>query len=130
MNVNTACRQNSEDRTQSIPRHLACAETWAGNDQTASSIELPGLTAWVHSVPVDLSHAGGDVHYVSVCPSCVVSRVALADVRGHGQAVALFGEKLREIMQRYLSFMEQTALRRDLNQAVRKSSARGTTPRW
>src|SRR5258706_57800 len=108
MNVNAPCRQNNENPTQSIPRHLACAETWAGSDQTASLIELPGLTAWVHSVPVDLSHAGGDVHYVSVCPSCVVSRIALADVSGHGLAVALFGEKLRELMQRYLSFMEQT----------------------
>ena len=125
MNVNATCRQNSENPTQSIPRHLACAETWAGNDQAASSIELPGLTAWVHSVPVNLSHAGGDVHYVSVCPSCVVSRIALADVSGHGQAVALFGEKLRELMQRYLSFMEQTALMRDLNQAVRQELGEG-----
>jgi hypothetical protein len=70
MNVNAACRQNSENPTQSILRHLACAETWAGNDQTASLIELPGLTAWVHSVPVGLSHAGGDVHYVSLCHNC------------------------------------------------------------
>jgi sigma-B regulation protein RsbU (phosphoserine phosphatase) len=97
----------------------------AGNDQTASLIELPGLSAWVHSVPVDLSHAGGDVHYVSVCPSCVVSRIALADVSGHGQAVALFGEKLRELMQCYLSFMEQTGLMRELNQAVRQELGDG-----
>src|SRR5216684_2904203 len=118
-------RQNAEYPTQSIPRHLACAETWAGNDPTASLIELPGLTAWVHSVPADLSHAGGDVHYVSVCPSCVVSRIALADVSGHGQAVALFGKKLRELMQRYLSFIEQTALMQDLNQAVRQEFGEG-----
>jgi hypothetical protein len=51
MNVNAACRQKSENPTQSIPRHFACAETWVGNNQTASVIELPGLTAWVHSVP-------------------------------------------------------------------------------
>jgi hypothetical protein len=59
-----------------IYRHLACAETLAGNNQTASSIELPGLTAWVHSVPVGLSHAGGDVHYVSVCPPPLWYRAA------------------------------------------------------
>jgi phosphoserine phosphatase RsbU/P len=105
---------------QSMPRHLACAETWAGNERTASLVELPGLTAWVHSVPVGPGHAGGDVHYVSVCPSCIVSRIALADVSGHGQAVAVFGEKLRELMQRYLRDLEQIALMRDLNQAVRE----------
>ena len=51
-------------------------------------------------MPVGPGHAGGDVHYVSVCPSCIVSRIALADVSGHGQAVAVFGEKLRELMHR------------------------------
>lgn len=109
----------------SIPRHLACAETWAGNERTASLVELPGLTVWVHSLPVGPGRAGGDVHYVSVCPSCIVSRIALADVSGHGQAVAVFSEKLRELMQRYLRDLEQIALMRDLNQAVREELGDG-----
>src|SRR5260370_8772952 len=119
MNVNVACRQNNENPTQSIPRHLACTETWAGNDQTASLIELPGLTAWEHSVPGDLSHARGDVHYVSVCPNCAVSRIALADVSGHGQEVALFCGKLRDLRQRSPRFLVQSARSLDLNQARR-----------
>jgi phosphoserine phosphatase RsbU/P len=102
----------------SEPRRLKCAETWSGNDRTASVVELPGLTAWVHSVPAERSEAGGDVHYISVCPSCVVSRIAVADVSGHGQAVASLSEKLRELMQHYLTALEQTGLMRDLNKAV------------
>ena len=93
----------STNPAPSPARRLACAETWAGNKWTASLIELPGLTAWVHSVPSGPDHAGGDVHYVSLCPSCIVPRVALADVSGHGEAVAVLGEKLRELMQRYLA---------------------------
>jgi len=116
---------NSENPIQSMARHLACAETWAGSERAASLVELPGLTAWVHSVPVGPTHAGGDVHYLSVCPSCIVSRIALADVSGHGQAVAVFGEKLRELMQRYLRNLEQIALMRDLNQAVREGLGDG-----
>jgi phosphoserine phosphatase RsbU/P len=108
----------------SMPKRLACAETWAGNDQAASLVELPGLTAWVYSVPVGPSE-GGDVHYVSVCPSCIVSRIALADVSGHGQTVAMLGEKLRELMQRYLRDLEQIALMRDLNQALREDFGDG-----
>lgn len=114
----------------SMPRRLACAETWTGNNRTASLVELPGVTAWVHSVPVGPEQAGGDVHYVSVCPSCIVSRVALADVSGHGPAVAVFGEKLRDLMQRYLRDLEQVALMRDLNQAVREELGDGPTRRW
>jgi len=105
----------------SIPRRLACAETWAGNEKAASLIELPGLTAWVHSVPAGPGDAGGDVHYVSVCPSCIVSRVALADVSGHGHAVEAVAEKLRELMQQYLTELEQVALMRDLNRSVQET---------
>ncbi len=105
---------------QSLPRRLGCAETWAGNQETANLAELPGLSAWVYSVPVGSDHLGGDVHYVSVCPSCIVSRIALADVSGHGETVARLGEKLRELMQRYLRDLEQIALMRDLNQALRE----------
>ena len=97
---------------------LACAETWAGNSRTASLLALPGLVAWVHSAPAGSDGAGGDVHYVSVCPSCIVSRVALADVSGHGQAVVALAEKLRELMQRHLRALEQVSLMRDLNRAV------------
>ena len=105
---------------QSTPKRLACAETWAGNAETASLIDLPGLSAWVCSVPVGSDHGGGDVHYLSLCPSCIVSRIALADVSGHGETVAALGEKLRELMQVYLRDLEQIALMRDLNQALRE----------
>jgi phosphoserine phosphatase RsbU/P len=104
----------------SAPRRLACAETWAGNSETANVVQFPGLTAWVYSVPAGTDHVGGDVHYASVCPSCIVSRIALADVSGHGGTVAALGEKLRELMQVYLRDLEQIALMRDLNQALRQ----------
>jgi sigma-B regulation protein RsbU (phosphoserine phosphatase) len=58
------------------------------------------------------------VHYVSVCPSCIVSRIALADVSGHGRAVVSLSAKLRELMQAYLTALEQASLMRDLNEAV------------
>ena len=125
MNVDMTDREQSDNLMQSMTRHLACAETWAGNERTASLVELPGLTAWVHSVPVGPGQGGGDVHYVSVCPGCIVSRIALADVSGHGEAVAVFGEKLRDLMERHLRALEQIELMRDLNQAVREELGDG-----
>jgi phosphoserine phosphatase RsbU/P len=101
-----------------ISRSLKCAETWAGNQGASSTVDLPGLRVWVHSTPFGPGDAGGDVHYVSVCPSCIVSRVALADVSGHGRAVVSLGAKLRELMQKYLAALEQVSLMSDLNQAV------------
>ena len=102
----------------SQPRRLNCAETWAGNEGAASLVELPGLVTWVHSIPAGADDAGGDVHYVSVCPSCIVSRVALADVSGHGRGVVALSGKLRTLMEKYLTALEPTGLMRDLNAAV------------
>jgi phosphoserine phosphatase RsbU/P len=119
MNVNAPRPEDSQNPMPSMPRRLACAETWSSNERTASLVELPGLTAWVHCIPAGQGYAGGDVHFVSVCPSCIVSRIALADVSGHGQTVGVFGERLRELMQRYLLDLEQIALMRDLNQVAR-----------
>src|SRR5262245_25640280 len=110
---------------QSPARRLACAETWACNKETASLVELPGLTAWVYSLPFGPDRGGGDVSYLSVCPSCIVSRIALADVSGHGPTVAALGEKLRELMQQYLRELEQIALMRDLNQALQRDFGDG-----
>jgi len=102
----------------SVPHRLKCAETWASNKATSSVADLPGLRVWIHSTPSGPGEAGGDVHFVSVCPSCIVSRIALADVSGHGRAVVLLSAKLRELMQKYLTALEQTNLMRDLNEAV------------
>lgn len=104
----------------SISKHLACAETSASNTRTATLFELPGLAAWVNAVPAGPGDAGGDVHHVSLCPSCNVARIALADVSGHGQAVAALGDTLRELMQRYLRELAQVGLMKDLNRAVRE----------
>src|SRR3954469_11121900 len=100
------------------PYRLRCAETWASNQGASSAADLPGLRVWVHSTPFGSDDAGGDVHYISVCPSCIVSRIALADVSGHGGAVAALSDTLRELMQKYLTALEQAGLMRDLNEAV------------
>lgn len=99
---------------------LACAEVWSGNRDRANLLELPGVTAWVYSMSAGAGKAGGDVHYVSVCPGCRVTRIALADVSGHGEAVARFSQHLGVMMQRYLHAIKQVLLMRDLGKAVRE----------
>ena len=99
---------------------LKCAETWASSQSDVNAAQLPGLNVWVYSKVYAAGDAGGDVHYISVCPSCIVSRVALADVSGHGLAVESMGTKLRELMQKYLAELDQAHLMSDLNEAVRQ----------
>ena len=101
--------------TSSNPHALACMEIWGGNRKVAAGVELPGLSGWVYCRPVDESKGGGDLHYLSVCDKGVLSRVLLADVRGHGPAVSSLAGKLHGLMRQYINTWNQAELMRELN---------------
>jgi sigma-B regulation protein RsbU (phosphoserine phosphatase) len=105
----------------SLPRRLSCGQTWSGSGATSGVMMLPGLEVWVQSVPAGSAHAGGDVHFFSNCPQCLVSRIALADVSGHGDDVVAFADALRPLMVKHLSALDQEALMRELNQVSRRA---------
>lgn len=103
---------------------LACFELWGGNIQAEFPVELPGLRGWVQSVPLEPDSGGGDVHYMSVCSRGRLSRIALADVSGHGASANAVGENLREIFRRHTDNWDQAALMRELSVAFHQGSAR------
>ena len=111
----------TKNQLSAFPRRLSCGETWSGSGTTSGIMMLPGLEVWLQSVPAGAAHAGGDVHYFSNCPQCLVSRIALADVSGHGDHVVAFADALRHLMVKYLSVLDQEALMRDLNQVARRA---------
>src|SRR5262249_36171196 len=80
------------------PHGLVCTEVWGGNRKVSRTIELPSLRAWVASHPINDEEGGGDLHYMSVCDYDLISRVALADVSGHGQDVSAVTQTLRQLM--------------------------------
>ncbi len=108
-----------KNRLSALPRRLSCGDTWSGSGATSGVMMLPGLEVWVQSVPTGA--AGGDVHYFSNCPECLVSRIALADVSGHGDDVVAFADALRHLMIKHLTALDQEALMRDLNQVSRRA---------
>ena len=95
----------------------ACFELWGGNRKVAHAVELPGLAGWIQSTPLEPATGGGDVHYVSVCNRGMTSRIALADVAGHGDLASAVAERLRDVLQRHTNNWDQSALMRELNDA-------------
>jgi serine phosphatase RsbU (regulator of sigma subunit) len=77
---------------------------------------------WVYSRPIEPAAAGGDVHYFSICSEGILSRFVLADVSGHGQCSSLTANRLRELIRKYIDVWDQTALMRDLNEALRRDT--------
>ena len=105
--------------TQTVHK-LACMEVRGGNRKVAQSVELPDLAGWVYSTPLEPATGGGDVHYLSVCDQDVLSRVVLADVAGHGQAVSSLAEELHGLMHKHINTWDQSDFMREVNQAFQQ----------
>ena len=104
---------------------MTCMEVWGGNTRNDSGVIMPGLDAWIYSEPWQSETAGGDVHYLSSCASGQVVRMLLADVAGHGEAVAKTAADLRVMMRRYVNDHDQIRFVRSLNREFTAASADG-----
>lgn len=98
-------------------QRLNCMEVWGGNHAANRGVILPGLDAWVYSQPYEGARGGGgDVYYVSSCATGRITRFLLADVSGHGQDVSEIADALRDLMRRYVNYIDQSELVRQINQ--------------
>jgi len=110
--------EKSTSGSESRPAVLQCMEIWGGNHRVSHALELPGLTGWLHSEPTEQSSEGGDVHYVSVCSKGVLTRLALADVSGHGQSAGSVAALLRSLIRKHIDTWDQSELMRELNSSL------------
>ena len=98
------------------PHPLMCSEVTGGNRKVFRTVQLPSVTAWVASVPLDENEGGGDLHYMSICDHDLISRVALADVSGHGSVVNAMTETLEKLMRENVDVWDQSDFMRGLNE--------------
>jgi sigma-B regulation protein RsbU (phosphoserine phosphatase) len=67
--------------------HLPCDGVWGGNKNARHDIRTSGLTVSVYSSASDGTE-GGDICYVAVCKTGLLTRILLCDVQGHGSHVS------------------------------------------
>lgn len=102
---------------------LQCMEVWGGSTRADHAASVPGLDLYVYSMPytepsieeADTEIGGGDVYYISRCGSGRITRIALADIAGHGAAVNDLAEKLRRAMRKSVNIANQSRFARSLN---------------
>jgi sigma-B regulation protein RsbU (phosphoserine phosphatase) len=97
---------------------MQCMEIIGGNRAERRTITAPGLDIWVDSRPLAPGKGGGDVHYVSTCGAGYVTRLALADIAGHGESVDGLAIALRKLMRKYINTLDQTRFARALNREL------------
>lgn len=101
-------------------------EIWGGNGAHDSGISVPGLDIWVYSQPHAGDRQGGDIHYISMCGSGRITRLAVADVAGHGDSVGQLATSLRSLMRQHINTVNQTKFARALNREFTHLSTGGT----
>src|SRR5947207_7950569 len=94
---------------------MQCMEVWGGNQVVDSGVVMAGLDAWVYCRPFGASEQGGDVYYVSSCATGRINRLLVADVSGHGDAVAGTAGELRTLMRKYVNCIDQSEFVRGMN---------------
>jgi sigma-B regulation protein RsbU (phosphoserine phosphatase) len=96
---------------------LVCKEIWGGNLRIDVPVELPGLRGQIYSDPAD-GGRGGDICFLTTCGSGLFSRIFVADVCGHGEAVATLSHLVQTIMRQYMHWPDPRSILRRLNQRL------------
>jgi serine phosphatase RsbU (regulator of sigma subunit) len=104
------------------PTGFACGEVRGGNGTIHEQVTLPGLRGVLYSRPCT-GATGGDIHYLSVCGSGLMARVCLADVAGHGAAVASVGAEMHAHLRRSVDVIDERKVLSRLNQRLNERGA-------
>ena len=105
---------------------LACGEVRGGTTPVYDRFVLPGLRGVLYSRPCS-GVSGGDIHYLSVCGSGLVSRVCVADVAGHGETIAAVGTAMHAHLLRSVDVIDERKVLTRMDSQLEASGLRAMT---
>ncbi len=105
--------------TEIEPYEIRCAEVWGGVNAKQDQITTAGVRAVIHS-SASGDERGGDVYYFSVCAYDALTRIAIADVRGHGLAASQISNWLYDSLESRMNDSNGAGVLQDLNDIVRR----------
>jgi sigma-B regulation protein RsbU (phosphoserine phosphatase) len=105
---------------------IKCSEIWGGNEKIDTGIRAGALSISLFSKGTD-GDRGGDIYYVGVCGKDMLTRVAIADVSGHGQAVSHTSQWLYDSMGFHTNDLNGNIILKELNNLVNKENREALT---
>ena len=94
--------------------YLRCSEIWGGIKNEDLDVSSSGLTASLFSGAAD-GGKGGDIYYLSVCENDWLTRVAIADVMGHGEHVSALSKWLYDGLRTRITNLDGHEVLAELN---------------
>lgn len=105
---------------------IRCSEIWGGIENADLDVCTSGVTASLFSSAAD-GGKGGDIYYFSVCGSDKLTRIALADVQGHGAAVTSLSGTLFHALEANMNRLEGHDVLVAMNHEASRLGYRGLT---
>jgi Serine phosphatase RsbU, regulator of sigma subunit len=93
---------------------IQCSEVFGGICNKDIEVCTSGINASLYS-GASGGDKGGDIYYLSVCSSDLLTRIAIADVAGHGEAVSHVGRWLFESLTLRMNSRDNKEILGDLN---------------
>ena len=98
-------------------KKIACREVWGGNGKADMMVEFGRFRGRLLSLPYE-SSSGGDIHLLSICDRCMLSKIVIADVAGHGELVSDLALELRNLLRQNLNEIDNSKLLVSLNESL------------
>lgn len=105
---------------------IECSEIWGGIGDADRDVRTSALTASLYASAAD-GGKGGDIYYFSVCESDKITRVAVADVVGHGEAVSRMSQWLYGALAERMNSLDGNGILADMNCAVHERGPKAMT---
>jgi sigma-B regulation protein RsbU (phosphoserine phosphatase) len=120
-------RHRVRHQTALMRHRLRCSEVWGGVKDEDVDADSAGLHASLYSRSCDGGGRGGDVYYFSVCDADSLTRLAVADVVGHGAAVSDVSAWLFEAMRERMNDLAGNGVLEQLNALAAERGMRAMT---
>jgi len=113
--------------TKVITHRIECSEVWGGIANCEARVSTSGLNAALYSSSAS-GAKGGDIYYLSVCDSDLLTRVVIADVVGHGEDVSQMSQFIYDALIRNMNMVGNGVLLAEINRiAIEKGISAMTT---
>jgi serine phosphatase RsbU (regulator of sigma subunit) len=99
------------------PYRIPCATIWGGIEPVSLDVCTKGVTASLLSTASG-GERGGDIYYMSVCSIDLLTRMVVADVRGHGEQVSEISSWIYQCLQDKMNSLDGAGVLSDLNRMV------------
>lgn len=99
------------------PRRILCGTVWGGIEPARLDVATKGVNGSLYSTASG-GQRGGDIYYLSVCSSDLLTRIMVADVQGHGEQVSEISSWVYQSLHDKMNSVDCAGVLSDLNQMV------------